>query len=273
VSLKNVTLSAPVGVPRQYTVQSSGLAIAAKGTTVSNVAVIGGAGAGIYVTNSSNFVIDTVYVADTAADGIQITNGSHDGRLNNATVVRTGDDAIAIVSYAAEPMPVHNREINSPTVIGTSNTRGIAIVGGDTIVVRNFYISTTALSGLFVGSQGDPFFTASTNNVWVDGGVITGGNFATGIPTGVITVYNSNPNSTVSNVTIQNVAILNPYSPYFNIAQVSDGGGLSNVVYRNIAIQEDPELPVFYTNAPNTFTVTGLWMNGRAIDPTFVTTT
>jgi hypothetical protein len=139
-----------------------------------------------------------------------------------------------VVSYSSDAAPVRNIIIDAPVVVGTSHTRGIVVAGGDTIVIRNFNVSTNAVSGLSVGAQGDPFFTApTTNNVWVDGDVITGGNFAAGIYTNAVTVYNSNPNAAVSNVTIQNASIVNPYNPYFNIAHITDNGAvLSNIVYR-----------------------------------------
>jgi hypothetical protein len=42
-------------------------------------------------------------------------------------------------------------------------------------------------------------------------------------------------------------------------------GTMSNINFKNIAIVEFPELPVFFSNAPGTYTATGFTMNGRPI--------
>ena len=69
----------------------------------------------------------------------------------------------------------------------------------------------------------------------------------------------------MSNVTISNLTIRNPITPWFNIGHANFGGTLSNIVYKNIAIVEWPERPVLYSNAPGTYTATGITMNGRPV--------
>jgi hypothetical protein len=84
----------------------------------------------------------------------------------------------------------------------------------------------------------------------------------------------------VSNVTISDVTIKQPtFGQPHNITVVTAGnaltwdqalwatphGTLSNIKFKDIAIEEFFELPVVFSNAPGTYTATGFTMNGRPI--------
>jgi hypothetical protein len=283
VSLSNLT--GPVGLPRVDHTDRVRVLFSGNGFTMSDVTISGGTSAGVYLVGASNFRLDRVSVSDTGSDGIQITGGSNNGQLNNVTTARTGDDAIAIVSYLSDTGPVHDIVVNSPVVKSTNQSRGLVVVVGQRITFNNINVSNTSSSAAYIGSQGDPFDTASTSDVTVNGGTITGSNVAP-FPFGAITVNSQNPGQSVTNVTISNVTINNP-SPgqFFNIGVLVGGnapswfeaysatpqGTIGNIVLRNTAIVESPEMAIVGTNAPaGSFTATGITMNGR---PVTVTTT
>jgi YVTN family beta-propeller protein/VCBS repeat-containing protein len=280
VSLSNLNLSSPTGLIRDGSTNSARLLFGGDGVKVTDVTIVGGAGAGVYVVGATNFEITRVSVSDTAADGIQMTGGSNHGTVNDVTVARTGDDSIAVVSYKSDAAPVTDIVINNPTVVNNLQARGIAIVGGERITINNFTVTGSSQGGLFIGSQGSSFNTRSTKDITVNGGTITGSNTAYFFQFGAITILSQNPGESVSNVTISNVTIKNPYpGQAFNIAVATAGnastwqealtaqpqGTMSNITFENIAIIESPELPVFYSNAPGTYTATGFTMNGRPI--------
>jgi hypothetical protein len=279
VSLKNLNLTAPLGLTRQDSTSASRLLFGGTGVTVSDVKVTGGASAGVYIVGASNFQMDRVTIQDTAADGVQMTGGSNHGTLNNITIARTGDDAIAVVSYASDAAACTDIVVNNPVVISTLQARGLVVVGGQRITFNNITVSNTSMSGVFIGSQGGFFNTRSTSDVQVNGGTITGSNTAP-FPFGAITVFSGNPGQSVTNVSISGLTIKSP-SPgqSFNIAVAVGGnaltwdqsltatpaGTIGNIQFQNIAIVESPELPVFYTNTTGAYTATGFTMNGRPI--------
>jgi hypothetical protein len=285
VSLSNLNLTGRVGLLRVDHTDRVRVLFSGDGFTMSDVTISGGTSAGVYLVGASNFRLDRVSVSDTRADGIQITGGSNNGQLNNVTTARTGDDAIAIVSYLSDTGPVHDIVVNSPVVKSTNQSRGLVVVGGQRITFNNINVSNTSSSAVYIGSQGDRFDTASTKDVTVNGGTITGSNVAP-FPFGAITVNSQNPGQSVTNLTISNVTINNP-SPgqFFNIGVLVDGNALSwfeaysatpqgtigNIVLQNIAIVESTEMAIVGSNAPaGSFTATGITMNGR---PVTVTTT
>jgi YVTN family beta-propeller protein/VCBS repeat-containing protein len=284
VSLKNLNLTAPLGLARSDGTNQTRLVFGGTGNTVSDVNIVGGASVGIYIVGASNFEIDRVTVQGTAADGVQMTGGSNHGVLNNVTVGGTGDDAIAVVSYSTDAAPCTDIVINNPVVNGTLQARGLVVVGGERITFNNITVRDTSMSGVFVGSQGGFFGTRSTTDVKVNGGTITRAN-VTSFPFGSIMVLSQNPGQSVTNVTISGVTINTP-SPgqTANIVVATAGnaltwqqtltatpqGTMSNIVFQNIAIVESPELPVFFSNAPGTYTATGFTMNGRPITPPVV---
>jgi hypothetical protein len=265
VTLSNVNLSAPTGQVRQDGTSQTRLVFGGDGNVIRDVTITGGASAGVYITGASNFLLERVTVQDTAADGVQITNGSHNGVLNNVTTLRTGDDAIAIVSYQYPANgTVHDITINNPVVNGAAQ-RGLVVTGGERITFNNINVSNTKLSGVWIGSQPAPFYTQSVNGVTVNGGTLTNTNSG-GLPLGAVAVVAQNPGTTVSNVTVENLSIVNtPPSSYTNVGLYTQGGTLSNIAFRNIAIRQPiPTLPLpFYTNAPTgTYTATGFTVNG-----------
>ena len=175
VSVNNLNLLAPTGLPRSDGTNQARLVFGGDGVNISDVNITGGASAGVYITGATNFELNRVTVAHTAADGIQITNGSNHGVLNNVTTIGTGDDAIAIVSYDTPFFPpVSDIVVNSPIVSG-SGQRGLVVTGGQRITFNNINVSDTALGAVWIGSQGSPFFTASASDIQVNGGTVLRG--------------------------------------------------------------------------------------------------
>lgn len=270
VTLSNLNLTGQVGALRQDGPTQHRLVFGGNGVAISDVNISGGASAGIYVASGSNFRLDRVTVRDTAADGVQITAGSNTGQVNNVTVERSGDDAIAVVSYLwgfPPAAPCRDIVINSP-VVNTTGQRGVVVVGAQNVSINNATVAKTALSGIFVGSQGWPFFTAATNGVQVTGGKIAQGNSGVGIPTGALTVLSQNYFANVSNVTVSGLTIVDtPKTAYANIGVAAFGASPpTNVVLKDIAITQQPEIPAVWANiARGSYTTSGFTMNGRPI--------
>ena len=275
VTLSNVDLTGPVGLDRVDSTYRTRLVFGGDGVHISDVNIIGGTSAGVYVTGGTNFLIERVNVQDTGADGIQITNGSNNGILNDVSTLRTGDDAIAVVSYQV-PLygTVHDITVSNPVVNG-SGQRGLVVVGGQRITFNDINVSNTALAAVFVGSQG-LYFSRATDDVRVNGGIVTAGGSG-GIPGGAVLIWSTNKGQPVTNVTIENLVLVNtPTSAYFNVgiwADVLRGAPVSNVVFRNIAIQQPSDrspLPFFVVGAADgSYSMTGFTLNGVAVgDPT-----
>jgi Right handed beta helix region len=268
VTLSNLNLTGPVGLERVDSTYRTRLVFGGDGVHISDVHITGGTSAGIYVTGGSNFLIERVTIQDTGADGIQITNGSNNGTINDVTTLRTGDDAIAIVSYQL-PLygTVHDITVNNPIVDG-SGQRGLVVVGGQRITFNNINVSNTALAGVFIGSQA-LYFIRATEDVHVNGGIVTEGGSG-GAPGGAVLIWSTNRNQPVSNVTIENLTLVNtPRSAYFNVgiwADVVLGAAVRNVVIRNIAIEQPLQsspVPFFVIGAASdSYSMTGFTVNG-----------
>lgn len=211
------------------------------------------ASAGILVYRGRDFTIASNTVARTLADGIHITAASRNGRVLNNTVRETGDDMIAMVTYlpatwrtTAQATPswvdsylaearVQNILVANNTVNGQYWGRGISVVGGASISIKNNDVSnTTQAAGILVGRE-EVYNTTGVDNVIVSGNNIsnvqtttpvyvpTGPNFATltaSLATGVtaghggIEVHSLTPQSDTENavlrpaITVSNVSIL-----------------------------------------------------------------
>lgn len=269
VAVSNLNLTAPIGGPRYSALEQQKLYVHGDGVRLSDITVTGSAAAGVLIDGASNFVLNRVTVRDSRADGIHMTRGSHNGRVNNPLTERTGDDGVAVVSYGPQfgvnDPPCRNITIESPVVNGTTFGHGVTVRGGENIAYRNVQVSGTSGAGVFISTEGAPFFLQSVNGVTVDGGTVTATNTSPGGATGAVVAYGENPGVVTENVTFSNLTILNTSEPaQSNLAVViADGGAVNNIVFRNIAIQQQSQKPVLFANAPReTYTLSGITVNG-----------
>jgi hypothetical protein len=269
VSVSNLNLTAPIGGTRYSGLEQQKLYVHADGVRLNDITITGSAGAGVLLDGASNFVLNQVTVRDSRADGIHMTRGSNHGQVNNPLTERTGDDGVAVVSYGPQfgvnDPPCHNITIESPVVNGTTFGHGVTVRGGENITYRNVKVSGTSGAGVFVDTEGEPFFLQSVNGATIEGGTVTAANNTPGEATGAVVAYGENPGSVTGNVTFSDLTIVNTSEPaQSNIAVVvANGGAVSNIVFRNIAIQQQSQKPVLFANAPReTYTLSGVTDNG-----------
>jgi hypothetical protein len=273
ISVSNLNLTAPSNGPRYDGTDQHSIVVAGNGVNLSDITITGSAAAGVYVAGS-NFKLDRVTVRDTRADGIQMSAGASNGQVNNATTERTGDDGIAVVSYTERLLgyhvePCRNIVIDSPVINGTTQARGITVAGAENISIRNIRVSQTSSAGVFITSIAAPIYTQPTTGVEVLGGTVSQANVYPGLPMGAVEVSSEQGGSNISHVTISNLTVVDtPQSAQRNLAvEVSNGGTLDNIAFRNIQIQQQTDLPAFASNAPrDSYTASGVTMNGQAID-------
>ncbi|OWA34803.1 hypothetical protein B9G55_13690 [Saccharibacillus sp. O16] len=131
---------------------------------VQNTVIEGGSSAGIIVYGMNGAITGNT-VQDTLADGIHITGGSSNIRVENNTARSTGDDMIAVVSYEKNGTWVKNVKIAHNDVSG-GHARGITVSGGSDISVENNEITDTGGAGVFIASEGS-YRTYEVRNVKV----------------------------------------------------------------------------------------------------------
>ena len=272
VTVSNLRLTAPLGGPRYSAPEQHKLLVNADNATLSDITIDGSAASGVFVYAANNFKLDRITVRDSRADGIHFTDGASNGVVNNVVTERTGDDGVAVVSYTEQYTRENsgicrNIVINSPVVNGTTWGQGVTVRGGENITYRNIRVSQTAGAGVFVASEGAPFFARSSVGVTITGGTVTGANVNPAAVMGAIAVYGEHPGYRTANVTIADLTVVDtPQLARKNIAiQVKDGGAVDDIKLRNIAIRQQGDLAVFYSNAPReAFSATGITLNGTA---------
>jgi hypothetical protein len=267
ISLSNVTFGAPLTGQRYDAPDQHKLVIQGSGVTVSDVSVIGSAGAGVFVYGASNFTLNRVSVSKTRADGIHITNGSNNGTVNSPITDATGDDGVAVVTYKGEPL-CHDIIINSPTVKSNTYGRGISVVGGRNISYRNISVANTYGAGVYIATEAGSVPTESTNTVDVTGGTVTAANNNSAIVHGALLVYSGNGNDSLSNVTISGLTVANTTpTAQRNAGVIIDAGTISKIAFNNIALQNTTLTPLYKSaNVPaGSVTTSGWTLNGAPI--------
>jgi hypothetical protein len=128
---------------------------------------------GIHITGgASGYLVSGNSVLDSTADSIRHTDGATNGVVAGNYVRGAGDDMISVVSTRGERK-------NAGIVIEGNDLadqywgRGISVVGGDNITIRNNSISGTACCAAILVAQEDVYNTMGVRNVVVEGNVIS----------------------------------------------------------------------------------------------------
>lgn len=259
VTVRNLTLTAPPegkrwGAPNQQKLAVLGT----QGVKLDDITVNGSAAAGVFVQGAHNFELSDIRVAHTRADGVHVTGGSTDGTLTRITTAGTGDDGVAVVSYGNEP-PCQHITITGPIVNGTTNGRGLAVVGGEHISARNISVNDTAAAGIYVATEGDPYNTGSVTDVTITNGTVTGANHDPDTVTGAVLVYSGRDQASLTDVRLSGLSITaTPEAAERDVGLIVDHGTVSGIDFNGLRLDGSAVTP-FVTNAPPGTFATSDW--------------
>ena len=144
----------------------------ATGFELSGLHVVKSSTAGIMVRDgASDGLIAHNIVESTGADGIHVTSASHDIRIENNAVKATGDDGIAVVSYSKDSGISRDVSISNNKIGYQSKARGIAIVGGQDVLIENNHIQDTMMAGIYISVE-KTYDTRNVERITVKGNTI-----------------------------------------------------------------------------------------------------
>ncbi|KDB53029.1 hypothetical protein X805_13910 [Sphaerotilus natans subsp. natans DSM 6575] len=167
VRLAGLTLRARTDRRRDAPAQSR-LVLQGAGQVVQQVRIEGAGAAGILVLGARGFLLADNRIRATLADGIHVSGGSRQGRIENNQVNDAGDDLIAVVSYDSDPAPVQDILVRDNQVAGGRWGRGLAVVGGERITLANNRISDVLrAAGILVAQEG-PWRTRGVDQVRIE---------------------------------------------------------------------------------------------------------
>jgi YVTN family beta-propeller protein len=264
VTLHDLTMSSPLILARS---PISTIYISADHASLRDVTINGSAGAGVYLSGAGYFDLTNVRVIRALADGIHMTNGSHDGVVNNAYTEWTGDDGIAVVSYVSDGTITKNITVNNPVVNGTTWGRGVTVVGGDNVTFNNVAVSNTDGGGVYIATE-PSYNTYSVSNVKVIGGTLTNCNTNPAVVHGAVLLWAGNSGTSIKNVTLSDLTIINtPGTATWLLGIIKENGGtVSAITFTRLTLRQAVPVMAGYTNAPrNTYTLNQVLLNGTPL--------
>jgi Right handed beta helix region len=170
--LRNMTLSSPYASSRLTTGVSAGIFIDGATNFLLDRVVVDKAGsAGILNYGGAYGTISNSTVRNTLADGIHSTHGAHDIDIFGNTVLNSGDDMFAVVSYESDGVRSHDIAIHGNVGNGETWGRGATVVGGYNVQIYSNDISHTYGAGIYIASE-PAWSTYGVDNVTVNGNKI-----------------------------------------------------------------------------------------------------
>lgn len=130
-------------------------------------------GNGVLVREGTDFLVARNVVFRSTSDGIHTTTRSKHGRVACNIVRENGDDMIAVVSYGIGDPNVGDVLIEDNDVAGQYWGRGITVVGGYDVTIRNNKVDKTTHGAAILVASDKSFKTSNVKNVVVEGNTIT----------------------------------------------------------------------------------------------------
>lgn len=205
---------------------------------VDRLTVDGANDAGILSYRSSYGQITNNHVQNTLADAIHITGGSHDIYIARNTVRNSGDDMIAVVSYNDGQCDnqsgynmVFNVLIEDNDAAMQTGGRGISVVGGKDVTIRNNTVSQSNMAGLYLASESS-YSTCSVNNIRIENNSFDSVSTGTGHP--AILIYADATGQSIQNILFSNNTISNsPTKTGIEVRNVSTNVALISNIFSN----------------------------------------
>jgi hypothetical protein len=209
-----------------------------------------------------------VTVSDTRADGIHMTGGARDGIVRRPVVTRSGDDAVAVVSYQGDRDMTQRISVLSPRVHGTTGGRGVSVVGGRDILYRDVSVQSSSGAGVYIATEGAPFFTRSVERVRVLGAQLVEANTDASIDHGAVLVAAAAEGMHVRDVTLTDLRVRNTRTGASRqVGVLAYTGALSDVAITDVAVWGGGRL-FGSTAGPSSVRTSGWTVDGHAIgDP------
>lgn len=135
---------------------------------VNNVTIDGGNGPGIITYGGYNGRITRNRVFNTKSDSIHLSGGAHHIYVAGNKVRNSGDDDIAVVTYAYHPVNTYQVLIENNDVGEQPWGRGISVVGGENVTIRNNRIARSSDAGVYLAAESS-WATRGVRNVLVQG--------------------------------------------------------------------------------------------------------
>lgn len=212
--------------------------------TIRHVLIEGSAAAGIQTARLSHFLLDDVTVRDTRSDGVHIATQTSYGRLRGVVTHNTGDDGIAVVSYAGpgEGICHHIEAVGCRSI--NSSARGFSVVGGSDITYTDSEVYGSTAAGLLISSEAGSN-THPVSRVRIRGGRLVAVNDAANYQ-GAIVVAGEGATRPVTDVTIEDVFVQDLRTP-------NDGNRLTLVTYSGAAVTGIQFKRVSFRNCPQLY--------------------
>lgn len=232
------------------------------GVVLERVQVTGSAAAGVFLAGATDFLLADLAVSDTRADGVHLTGGSARGTVRAPHISRSGDDAVAVVSYLGDGALCHDIAVSHPRVDTTTGGRGLTVVGGEDVSYTDIDVRGSAAAAVYVACEGDPYNTFPTRRVQVRGGTVQGANTDAEIDHGSVLVYSGRAGGQVADVDIRDLRISGTRpSASRQVGVISLTGPASGVRLTGLEVEAAPQ--PFTSTSPDCCAAAGWTVAGR----------
>jgi hypothetical protein len=195
-------------------------AFGASNFVIDHVNIVGSAAAGIQLANvqvtngagSSNGMITNNTLTGTFADSIHMTAWASFIHVEGNTIVGSGDDGIAVVSYDYDSGVTHDITAINNVITGNVNGRSMSVVGGENVLYQNNYLANDTLAAGVYIAQESSYNTYGCTNVTVEFNTIVNcGNYTIGHAPVMIITTGSGSNTDINLISNQIVITTNNY--------------------------------------------------------------
>lgn len=251
---------------RQTTPQTAALwADGCARLTVRNVYVDGAGSAGLFIYGATEFELTDCTVQNTKADGVHMTFGARDGLVKRPITRYCGDDGVAVISYQGDGVICSDISIMSPRVLGETGGRGIAVVGGQDVVITDAYVERAWQAGIYIGSESS-YSTYGVSRIRVLGAKLLQCNASVNNGNGAVTVLADAPGMLTDDVRLEAFVLEDtPYGLFDQVKLSVTNGTMSRVLLSQFTINGGATEPFTNNGAASIVTRLNWVVDNRAV--------
>jgi hypothetical protein len=224
---------------------------------------------------ATDFEVLDVVVRSTLADGVHMTNGCKNGKVVRPTVIKPGDDGVAVVSYTTDATICSNIEIRSPRIWGQTFGRGATCVGGTDITFTDIQVYGSYGAGVYFAQENSAWVTYPITRVRALGGRLSFSNRDASVDHGAVMIFGEATSGLLSGVEVSDMIIEDTRvgateNIRFNLL---NGSTMSNSIIDRIQIKgQGPSYDWKTSGWPAGVTATNIDTTQKNYSPILVTT-
>lgn len=232
-----------------------------KNLTIKDCVATGARDVAFFMFGVNGLEAENLTARDSLADGFHMTYGTANVFVKGLTVVRPGDDGLAVVSYVNDPTPCQHVHVHDAKII-SGDARGASIVGGTDIHYWDIDVERSREAAIYIAQEQGTFNSTPVSGCSACGGDIYDANWDSSVDNGSIGLFTMVSGAIMQDVLVSGFRVQDRKGstygrPYLRLGNTNGAGGkMKNVVIEDLEMRGGTQVGIIGADGTSSGTVT-----------------